>query len=325
MIVRRLVMLTLVATVGSAGCGSSRSDPGPDAIRLKSYLSAMHKVQVRRDATLRLADAAYYARINPNQPSKALRLRLRRGAMQFRRLAETYGALAAAADAIDPPQPLASVHAKYVASLAIAAGRDAKFGSDLAHVRLDPIILAWETRLANAAARILRMRQAWRVSVVRYSQRVDLELPVWVRQVGTVVYAKKNRDPLAAYIAAANTLDERRVAALVDVNEAANNALSSATLSFEDWYDTVLRFVGSGASLTDLHAASDLAAFTAASAANRIEARAEDFGDRCVTATRRYADAIATYAQTLGSGVANESYARAAQAGQSVEDHCSAH
>jgi hypothetical protein len=84
--------------------------------------------------------------------------------------------------------------------------------------------------------------------------------------------------------------------------------------SFENWYSTVLAYIDGNASLSDLQSASD----DSVQVANHYEGPIDS---PCTRAVAAYDDGIAEYSYDLG-GPPHEAYARAAQAGQHMEETC---
>jgi hypothetical protein len=311
-----------------SGCGAGHSQsPYQEraAKRLRAYVSSMKQVQIHRSTLLRAEDTVHYARIGVHASTSNLRRQLSSRAVSFSRLGDRFDSLASAAESIPAPKPLTRAHAQYVASLRIAASREYSFARDLRRLAIGAIIAKWNDELDSYGSRITDTRRAWRSRVVRYSHALGIEPPKWVREVGTLFSTARVGQPLASYIRAATVIDDRRVATYKDPNEAANSALTDVRISFETWYDTVLRFVGGGASLSEVERQSRTASFAASEAIPALRPRAHTYGEACIAAVMYYAKWIQFYANNLGSGSSNDSYSRAAQGGQHVEEKCASH
>jgi hypothetical protein len=176
--VRRVAAAAAIALVlGCTACGSGGSgDKESRRSELRSYLAAMTREDMRyeraRAATLLTmggihdsADASWTA-----------------AASALGRSSGEYLELAAANDAIDPPDAIADEHDGFSRSFHVLAGY---IGGVRAALRArDSTKLVRAVERKDIVGRVGELRAGWRDAVTEYAQSLDVTLPPWVSRVG---------------------------------------------------------------------------------------------------------------------------------------------
>jgi hypothetical protein len=174
--VSRVAAAAAIALVlGSAACGSG-GDKESRRSELRSYLAAMTREDVRyeraRTATLQTiggihdsADASWTAAASALGHSSG-----------------EYVKLAAANDAIDPPDAIADEHRRFSESFHVLAGYIGSVRTALRARDATKLVRAVERR--DIVDRVGKLRAGWRDAVTQYAQSLDVTLPRWIAQVG---------------------------------------------------------------------------------------------------------------------------------------------
>ncbi len=147
--------------------------------QLAAYLADLDAEQKRYLATQAKAEAALDS-VKSESPDDSWS----RAADDLRDARDEYNELAVRAQGIEPPPALADAHQSLAKSLQLFGQFTDTTQSDLRDQDVQAVV-AWPRTLAPLADRVTELRGEWRTETTAYARELGVEVPGWVKTVGT--------------------------------------------------------------------------------------------------------------------------------------------